>query len=253
MIPKVIHYCWFGRGEKPKIVKKCIKSWKKFCSGYEIKEWNEDNFDIDCCSWTRQAYDAKKYAFVADYARLAILYAHGGLYFDTDQEVVSSFDGFLENEAFLGYCNGTDIGMGVIGTEPRSEFIGELLHYYDGRDFVVDGKIDALPNTDIVTDILKNRGFRRDNTFQMLGKVAIYPQTYFSPLDVLDAKKDCFGKNTAAVHHWAMTWRTEKGKKDIKRVRRHSEKWYKIYEQVAAYPKEAFCRLFKGSKRKDRE
>ena len=106
MIPKIIHYCWFGRGEMPKLIKKCIKSWKKFCPDYKIMLWNEDSFDINSTIWTKQAYEAKKYAFVADYVRLYALYNHGGIYLDTDQQLIKKIDCFTEHKAFMGFIGG---------------------------------------------------------------------------------------------------------------------------------------------------
>ena len=103
MIPKKIHYCWFGRGEKPKLAKKCIESWKKYCPDYEIVEWNEDNFDINQNEYTKYCYNNKKFAFLSDYARLMVVYKEGGIYFDTDVEVVRSFDDLLNNKAFVGF------------------------------------------------------------------------------------------------------------------------------------------------------
>ena len=105
MIPKVIHYCWFGRNPLPPLAVKCIESWKKFLPGYEIKEWNEDNFDVNIIPYIQEAYEARKYAFVSDYARFYILYHHGGIYFDTDVEVIKSIDDIIERGAFMGCEN----------------------------------------------------------------------------------------------------------------------------------------------------
>ncbi len=100
MIPRKIHYCWFGRGEKPRLAQKCIASWKKYCPDYEIIEWNEDNFDVNRNAYTQMCYKEKKYAFLTDYLRLLIVEEHGGIYFDTDVEAVRSFDELLDNPAF---------------------------------------------------------------------------------------------------------------------------------------------------------
>ena len=102
MIPKIIHYCWFGGNPLPELAIKCIESWKKYLPDYEIKEWNESNFDINCCAYVREAYEAKKWAFVSDYARFWILYQHGGLYFDTDVELIKSIDDLIVKGAFMG-------------------------------------------------------------------------------------------------------------------------------------------------------
>ena len=103
MIPKKIHYCWFGRGEKPKLARRCIASWKKFCPDYEIIEWNEDNFDINTNAYMQMCYEQKRYAFLTDYLRLLIIQEHGGVYFDTDVEVVKPLDDLLDSGAFFGF------------------------------------------------------------------------------------------------------------------------------------------------------
>ena len=103
MIPKIIHYCWFGRGEKTPSMLKCIESWKRFCPDYEIKEWNEDNFDVECIPFVKAAYDAKKWAFVSDYARLRIIWEKGGIYLDTDVELLKSLDDLLVLDAYMGF------------------------------------------------------------------------------------------------------------------------------------------------------
>ena len=126
MIPKVIHYCWFGRGEKPKLAQKCIASWKKFCPDYEIIEWNEDNFDVNMNGYTRMCYEQKKYAFLSDYARLLVVAEHGGIYFDTDVELLVSPDFLLEHEAFWGFetpeyvASGLGFGSVAHGTTRRT-------------------------------------------------------------------------------------------------------------------------------------
>ena len=113
MIPKKIHYFWFGGNEKPKSVKKCIDSWKKYCPDYEVIEWNESNFDIRCMPFVEQAYEAKKYAFVSDVARLMMIYEYGGIYMDTDVEVIKPLDNLLENKAYMGFENDENVASGL--------------------------------------------------------------------------------------------------------------------------------------------
>ena len=129
MIPKIIHYCWFGGNPLPESAKKCIASWRKFLPDYQIKEWNEDNFDVNSIPYTQEAYEAKKYAFVSDYARFWILYKYGGLYFDTDVEVIKSFKELLENEAFAAFETEKYIAPGLVlwAKEPKNGIIGEML------------------------------------------------------------------------------------------------------------------------------
>jgi mannosyltransferase OCH1-like enzyme len=132
MIPKKIHYCWFGRGEKPPLAEKCIASWKKHCPDYEIIEWNEDNFDLAMNGYTRMCLAEKKYAFLSDYARLVILEKEGGIYFDTDVEVVRSFDRFLKYPAFLGFEDDDHVNTGIgFGAEAGSHVVRAMLTDYD--------------------------------------------------------------------------------------------------------------------------
>lgn len=135
MIPKIIHYCWFGGKEKPESAQKCIKSWKKFFPDYEIKEWNESNFDVNMIPYTKAAYEAKKYAFVSDFARFWVLYHHGGVYFDTDVEVIRNMDDLLAKGNFMGcevdsienYSVAPGLGLAV---EPQHSLYKEIIEEY---------------------------------------------------------------------------------------------------------------------------
>ena len=132
MIPRKIHYCWFGRGEKPRLAQKCIASWKKYCPDYEIIEWNEDNFDVNRNAYTQMCYKEKKYAFLTDYLRLLIVEEHGGIYFDTDVEAVRSFDELLDNPAFFGFENDRFVNTGEgFGAEPHNPAVRQMLAEYD--------------------------------------------------------------------------------------------------------------------------
>lgn len=153
MIPKVIHYCWFGRNPLPSLAVKCIESWKKYFPDYEIKEWNENNFNVNIITYTQEAYERKKYAFVSDYARFWILYHYGGLYFDTDVEVIKPMNDIIVKGPFMGCEKDVDkqestvssaipsLGLGVnpglgLGVGPGLELYGELLRLYDGLHFI---------------------------------------------------------------------------------------------------------------------
>ncbi len=244
MIPKIIHYCWFGRGEKPALMKKCIKSWKKYCPDYEIIEWNEDNFDIDSCLWTKQAYEAKKYAFVSDYVRLYVLKKYGGIYMDTDQELIKPLDAFLHHKFFIGFTCGNYPNTGVIGSIADSNVTNNLFKYYDDRVFIKDGQMDCEPNTDTCVETLKQYGLELNGTRQSLEELDIYPSTYFCPTSCLTVE-NCISDETVAIHHFAMTWRSEKGRRDMKRQKFHSTKFYRIYEQIAAYPIALYKKIFR--------
>ena len=134
-IPKVIHYCWFGKGEMPKITEKCIKSWEKFCPGYEIICHNEDNFDLSKNTFIAEAYSDRNFAIVSDYVRAYVLYNYGGIYMDTDVEVLGSFDKFLDHTMFLGFEEGNFVGTCVMGTEKGHELMKTYLSHYDNMAY----------------------------------------------------------------------------------------------------------------------
>lgn len=215
MIPRTIHYCWFGGNPLPKSAVKCIDSWKRFFPDYEIKEWNESNFDVNAIDYTRQAYERKKYAFVSDYARFWLLYNYGGLYFDTDVEVIRPMDDIIEKGPFMGIevpANEADgilpmvaPGLGL-GAEPKMGFYQEVLDYYENLAFVDDNGI-IIPGTVVShnTSVLKNNGLQPTNIVQKVAGITIYPQDYFNPLD------DATGRlrkteNTRTIHWYAKTW-----------------------------------------------
>lgn len=206
MIPKVIHYCWFGRGEKPKLADKCIASWEKYCPDYEIIEWNEDNFDINCCPYVKEAYDSRRFAFVTDYVRLYAMYHFGGIYMDTDVEVTRNLDEFLVHQGFSGFESETQIPTGIMAAEKGFPLFKHLLSYYDGRHFVgADGSLDTTTNVQIITDMLLPRGFVPNGTFQIVEGFALYPRDYFCPLD--DATGILYkSSNTATIHWFNKSW-----------------------------------------------
>ena len=232
MIPKVIHYCWFGRGPLPSLAIKCIESWKKFFPDYEIKEWNEDNFDVNSIPYTQEAYKAKKYAFVSDYARFWILYKYGGLYFDTDVEVIRPMDNILSKGPFMGCENDMDkgatvgtavapgLGLGVnpglgLGVNPGLGLYQELLDLYSTLHFINnDGTYNLKTVVQYTTELLVNHGLSNSNEIQNVAGVWIYPQEYFCPISpsTLQFHKT---KNTYSIHHFAGSW-CEKSR--IKRI-----------------------------------
>lgn len=214
MIPKKIHYCWFGRNSLPASAKKCIKSWKKYFPDYEIIEWNEDNYDVNKIPYTAQAYDAKKYAFVSDYARFDILYREGGIYFDTDVEVIRPFDDILANGAFMG-CeidgqeNDTQIqvnpGLGI-AVAPGLGMYKDILDFYGTQMFLnSDGSFNTETVVKKTTKLLIERGLKNIKGIQRVADITIYPKEYFNPLNsntgVLDKTE-----NTHSIHWYAMTW-----------------------------------------------
>lgn len=213
MIPKVIHYCWFGRNPLPESAQKCIASWRKFLPDYEIKEWNEDNFDVNIIPYTQQAYEAKKYAFVSDYARFWILYHYGGLYFDTDVEVIKPFDDIIEQGAFMGIevpsKNGSmpQVAPGLgLGAEPDMTFYKEALETYSHLSFLnEDGTLNQKTIVAYNTELLIKNGMLPTNERQQVAKIWIYPVEYFNPLDDLTGKLR-ITENTRSIHWYSKTW-----------------------------------------------
>lgn len=207
-IPKVIHYCWFGRKNKPEKIKSCIESWKKYLSNYEIIEWNEESFDINSNDYVKQAYSLGKFAFVSDYVRIFALYNYGGIYLDTDVEVVKEFsDSILSNESFWGFEEKNYIATSTIGAKKGNEFIGKFIKSYNDKNFLKDdGSIDTLTNVAIVSEMVKGLGIKLDGTYQIAEGIAtFYPQEYFSPYDYIN----CYSKanqNTYTIHHYYKSW-----------------------------------------------
>lgn len=221
MIPKVIHYCWFGRGQMPKLALKCIESWKKYCPDYEIKEWNEDNFDVNAIPYTREAYEARKFAFVSDYARFWILYHHGGLYFDTDVEVVRPFDDIVAHGPFMG-CE-QDASSGAkqpsvapglgLGANPGLGLYKEILDLYGGLHFCqADGTLNLKTVVQYTTELLCQHGLQNKAEMQEVAGVWVYPKEYFNPTDMGDLKV-CITSNTYSIHHYAGSWLPTKEKR----------------------------------------
>lgn len=206
-IPKVIHYVWVGGKPLPPFQQKCIASWRKHLPDYEIKEWNEQNFDINSNRYCREAYEAKKYAFVSDYIRVYVLYHYGGIYMDTDVEVLKPFsEEFLECEAFSGYETPTTIGTCLMGSTPNHAVFKEILDFYQtARFYNEDGTCNTTTNVYIITQITKKKGFYPDNTRQSIQGLVLYPQTYFCPL-LHDSDDSCFSENTYTIHHFSGTW-----------------------------------------------
>lgn len=183
-IPKIIHLIWFGGNEYSPIVKQCINSWKKYAPDYDIKIWNEESFDIKSNSFTEEAYKVKKWAFVSDYVRLYALYNYGGVYIDSDVELLKPIEPILENEhAVTGYSGSEWIPAGFMAAEPKNVWIEELLKYYDNRHFILpDGSFDMKVNNVIITEISKKKfGFVSGDNFIKTGNVKIYPLKYFTP------------------------------------------------------------------------
>ena len=206
MIPKIIHYCWFGGNPLPKSAIKCIESWKKYCPDYEIIEWNEGNFDISSNIYIKEAYDSKKFAFVTDYVRLYVMYMYGGIYMDTDVEVVRPLDEFLSNVAFSGFESSESIPTGIMASEKGFLLYKEFLDYYADKHFVkTDGSFDVTTNVVIMTEIVDKYGLKHNNELQTIKGWTLYPSDYFCPLNnstgILHRTN-----NTATIHWFNKSW-----------------------------------------------
>lgn len=205
MIPKIIHYCWFGKKKMPNKFKKYIKSWKKHCPDYEIKLWNEDNYDIDTIPFTQEAKKQGKWAFVSDYARFDILEKYGGIYLDTDVEVLKNFDNLLNYNAFAGFECSDYINFGsAVGAEPHNKIIQEMLAYIQNLTFS-EKTIQTETGPIIQTKILIKHGLKTDRTEQDIEGFHIFPPEYFCPMNYSQIL-DNLTENTYSIHHFSATW-----------------------------------------------
>lgn len=209
MIPKVIHWCWFGRGKVPSLAKKCIKSWKKILPDYEIKLWNEDNFDIESNAYVSEAYHARKFAFVTDYVRLYALYHEGGIYMDSDVEVLKRIDRFLEFPAFTGYEDQKPESCitGIMGSERGGAWVKALLDEYEDRHFILpDGRMNTTTNVQYTAALMKSKGMRLDCTEEHVsGFISLFPREYFCP-KAWNTGKFTFTDDTYTIHHFSGSW-----------------------------------------------
>lgn len=218
MIPKTIHYCWFGGKKLPWLAKKCIKSWKKYFPDYEIRRWDETNFDVFANPYISEAYKRKKYAFVSDYARFKILYENGGIYFDTDVEVVSPFDDILNGGAFMGYefdpienVKHGDIAPGlVLAAESGLAFYKEILELYDNLHFIHDDGTENLKTVvQYTTELFIKKGLTTKKGIQHISNITIYPEEYFSPMK-WETREIVKTEQTLSIHHFAGSWLPKK-------------------------------------------
>lgn len=207
MIPKIINYCWFGGSSLPKLEKECIASWRKYCPEYEIVRWDESNFDVNQSEFCRSAYEARAWSFVSDYARLKIIYQNGGIYLDTDVELISSLDCLLDNECYVGIqqidkkCN-TGLGFGAI---PHSDAVGEMLKAYD--QIVFDSsRLDELACPSLNQAAIEKLGYHATDSVSTLKRLTVFPCKFFDPLSMGDDSTNLLCPETISIHHGAYSW-----------------------------------------------
>ncbi|MCQ2740442.1 MAG: glycosyl transferase [bacterium] len=213
MIPKIIHYGWFGGGPLPVSVQKCIESWQRAMPDYKIMCWNESNFDISMYPYAQEALEAKKYAFVSDVVRLYALYTVGGVYMDTDVETLKSFDPFLQHEFVSGFETETYVHTGMMAARAGHPWVKELLDQYITRRFTIDGRYNQLTNTQVITAYMVTKGLVRNNEYQVLSSVGdggtisatFYPSKFFCPKDYTTGVIH-LTPETVCIHHFAGTW-----------------------------------------------
>lgn len=229
MIPKIIHYCWFGHNPLPELAQKCIASWRKFLPDYEIKEWNEDNFDVNIIPYTQEAYAAGKYAFVSDYARFWILYKYGGIYLDTDVEVIRPLDDIIVQGPFMGFetdprpmpdnrprrdarASSEGVTKGAVapglglGVNPGLDLMKKLMDCYEGRHFVYEDNMrNQITVVTITTDLLLKLGLENKTGIQDVAGIRVYPSAYFCPINVTTGRLH-ITPETRTIHHYAGTW-----------------------------------------------
>lgn len=252
-IPKTIHYCWFGGQPKPKLAQKCIRSWKKYCPDYEIVEWNENNFDVTQNLYCRQAYEAKKWAFVTDYARLKILYEYGGIYFDTDVELLRKIDDLLIHSCFMGIEKSNRVvqvatGLGM-GAEKGHPLVKKLLEDYQSISFYKeDGGMDMTTCTTRNAVILKKYGYEEKDCIQKIADAVIYSSEYFSPI-MMENGFMYKTRNTYSIHHYSLSWTSPEKQHSRKKLIREMKMRNLVYN-IKVWPNNALLHLLGREKYK---
>lgn len=223
-IPKIIHYCWFGGKPKPPLAEKCIKSWKKYCPDYEIIEWNESNFDLSTAPlYVHQAYEAGRWAFVTDYVRLKALLEMGGIYMDTDVEVVKPLDPYLQHSGFAGFEHPERVQTGLLACEKDFPLFRAFLAHYDTAQFYKpDGTQDITTNVEVLTKLCLDRGMVCNDRFQMVEGLALYPREVFCPVDY-ETEKLHRTRKTVTIHWFASSWHTEEELEQLRKEKQQKK------------------------------
>jgi len=212
MIPKIIHYCWFGENPLPELAQKCIASWKKYCPDYELVLCNESSFDVNSVPFTAQVAKAKKWGFIVDYLRAYLVYNHGGIYLDVDVELLKPFDdNMLQNKCFGGFESGFEnenlVNPGnIFAGEKKCDIAKEIIDFYSSYNFIKEsGELNLTPSPKIFTNILQKYGLKNENVYQNLGVFTAYPAEYFCPKSYVTGLTN-ITKNTISIHHYDGSW-----------------------------------------------
>lgn len=247
MIEKIIHYCWFGHNEIPEELQKCIDSWSKYMPDYKIIRWDESNYDIKKCKYVEQAYNAKKWAFVSDYVRLDVCYKNGGIYLDTDVEVLKSFDDLLSLGAFAGREEGSKknmylVNIGLVFGLKKGLEIGRLLRdeYHDINFINDDGTYNLTPCPIIQSTTLKNYGLSLENVKETIHGLTIFPTEYFCPKNQSTGEL-LITDSTYSIHHYYGSWLSNLVKEKLKLRNKYRKYGYipsVILSEYFAYKKE---------------
>lgn len=243
MIPKIIHYCWFGSEEIPSKLQKCIASWKQIMPEYQLVRWDEKSFDVNSLPWTKEAYEQRKFAFVSDYVRLFALNKTGGIYLDTDVLVKKCFDPLLCYHGFMGFENDTVLSSAIMGFEAGHPILGEFLAHYENKHFVTqDGDLEDTPNVQMMTAILRKHGLIIEDRSQLIKNIHIFPREYFCPLDFY--YNNYSSENTFCIHMFEASWLSAKKKK---RLWLERSKKYKAYLSMKHFIKTILESLYEHS------
>lgn len=237
MIPKVIHYCWFGGNDIPENLQRCMDSWKQFMPDYQIQRWDESNYDIGKCDYIREAYAEKKWAFVSDYVRLDVCYTYGGIYLDTDVEVLKSFDELLSLDGFCGMEIGKNskpnevnvgLGMGMCQGQEMGRILRDEYHtmHFKKRD----GSLDLTPCPTIQTHTLKKYGLKFVNEVQNINGLTVFPTDYFCPMNQYTGNIQ-LTPNTFSIHHYFASW-VRPADQMRRRLRQEYSKFGKVIAEV---------------------
>lgn len=245
---KILHYCWFGGNPLPESAVRYMETWKKFCPDYEIKRWDESNFDVNSVPFVKEAYAAKKWAFVSDYVRTYALYKEGGLYVDTDVEFIKGIDD-LTGTSFIGFESPEWVAPGLIlyAAQPNDPFFGELLRCYMTSEFSIEA-LEKITSPKIFTKLLVEKGLRLDNTLQKIEGVTVYPMEYFQPMG-MKWKKVHATENTRSIHHYDASWLDRHEKEYLFFRKNYGEKWGRIFFSLR-HPILAWKRFLASRRRK---